>query len=77
MFLIRWLQWLGQRVDAHFSPLFERLDASAETIWPKVPEEAEPPRWRLDPLPESEDRGERLAAPSCVRPGDRVGILHA
>jgi hypothetical protein len=77
MFLITWLLWLGRRVEAHFSPLFQQLDASAETIWPRVPEEPEPPRWRLDSLPEPVDPGEGQARPACLRPGDLVGILHA
>jgi hypothetical protein len=32
----------------HHPHTFDRLDASPATLWPSNPEEADPPRWRLD-----------------------------
>ena len=77
MFLIRWLRvarTTGGRTFLAAIRAARRLPA--ETIWSKVPEEAEPPRWRLDPTPEPAG-WEVETRPSCVQPGDRVGILHA
>jgi hypothetical protein len=71
MSMIRLLRRLGARVVAHYSPVFETLDGSASTIWPNVPEEIDPPRWRLD-------RSSELAEPTEAQAQrGRVGILHA
>jgi hypothetical protein len=77
MSLIRLIQNIGHRVVAHYSPVFEPLDASAQTIWPNVPEETDPPRWRFDFTPEAVDPRMERAQAQSVRSGETVGILHA
>ena len=77
MSLIRLFQNLGHLVVAHYTPEFKPLDASAPTIWPNVPEEIDPPRWRLDSASGMVDPAEANARSSSPRPGERAGILHA
>jgi hypothetical protein len=77
MSTISLLRRIGDRLVAHYSPTLEPLDASASTIWPTVPEEIDPPRWRFDRALAQADPAEAQAQPSPGRNGDRIGILHA
>ena len=65
----RMLAALGtQLLDHPFT--IDRLDASAETLWPSRPEELEPPRWRTDLSAPRQDRPSRSGSAS-----ERVGPL--
>lgn len=41
-------QAIHQLIDHPFE--IDRMDASADVLWPRNPEESDPPRWRFDAL---------------------------
>jgi hypothetical protein len=62
MHLTQFLGSLVILVKNHYSPEIDRLDASARTIWPPVPEEADPPRWRMERPDSSPGRNRQESA---------------
>jgi hypothetical protein len=76
MLPVRLVTALSHRLIDHPFEI-DRLDASAEALWPSTPEEPQPPRWRLEgaerpreglpqaPSPKVVATGRRSAVPSC------------